>query len=551
MNFNVKSSTARLLANENITVNQTNSNTAWFDVEKRVLNLPLWNVDPFIYDMLVGHEVGHALYTPADGWHKSIVDLNIPRSYVNVVEDARIEKLVKRKYPGIVYTFQRAYRWFHEEDFFKVRGKNLFTMKLIDRINMHFKLGSSMKVPFTSDELQFVEMVGKSETFEDVVAASKAILEYWKENKEKSLEELQEMMPNEDSGYGDDIYDNEDSEDDEGEYYYAPNEDGEDEEDVEGTVESSGAGVDTDNDNDEVSDTDDALRQNESKLLSTETGLLIKLYPEKYVDYCMIGYKQYYSVSRDSVRPILRGFSRWECEGDWEKSYIQFAKDEYKKFMTETNRAVGYMVKEFEQKKAAYQYSRAKVSSSGTLNTSALHKYKFSEDVFKRITTLADAKSHGMVISIDLSGSMGGVFMDTVKQALNLALFCNRVSIPFEMYGFTTDNPHYYDHTNDTSDLMDGCIYPGNMKMVQYFSSKMKKAEFNNAMQQMFLSACGITNIYDEMGSTPTNETLVALKYIIERFRKNTGVQKMINIVLTDGDPNSTAVVGGNSGGSS
>ena len=61
-----KSVLARLLANENISVQQGNFETAFFDVENRVLGLPLWKeMSGDLYDLLVGHEVGHALYTPS------------------------------------------------------------------------------------------------------------------------------------------------------------------------------------------------------------------------------------------------------------------------------------------------------------------------------------------------------------------------------------------------------------------------------------------------------------------------------------------------------
>jgi len=39
--------------------------TAMFDVKNRVLVLPVWKDMPnHLYDLLVGHEVGHALFTP-------------------------------------------------------------------------------------------------------------------------------------------------------------------------------------------------------------------------------------------------------------------------------------------------------------------------------------------------------------------------------------------------------------------------------------------------------------------------------------------------------
>ena len=48
--------------------------------------------------MLVGHEVGHALYTPDEEWWK---EHKVPPSFVNITEDVRIEKLMKRRYAGL------------------------------------------------------------------------------------------------------------------------------------------------------------------------------------------------------------------------------------------------------------------------------------------------------------------------------------------------------------------------------------------------------------------------------------------------------------------
>ena len=91
----------KLLAKENITIQHGNYKTAWFDIKNRILGLPVWeDMGKDVYDLLIGHEVGHALETPFEGWHDSPEKLEgCPRSYINVVEDARIERKVKARYP--------------------------------------------------------------------------------------------------------------------------------------------------------------------------------------------------------------------------------------------------------------------------------------------------------------------------------------------------------------------------------------------------------------------------------------------------------------------
>ncbi len=72
------------------------------------------------------------------------------------------------------------------------------------------------------------------------------------------------------------------------------------------------------------------------------------------------------------------------------------------------------------------------------MNTNKLHQYQYSEDIFLSVNRLAQAKSHGMFMLIDFSGSMNGILKDVIKQTITIALFCKKVNIPFEAYSFTT-----------------------------------------------------------------------------------------------------------------
>ncbi len=87
---------ANLLAEENLTVVRVPSKTASFNIKTRVLSLPIWkDLTPEMEDLFVIHEVGHALYTGEEFLVES-KDTPGLHSYMNVVEDARIEKLMKR-----------------------------------------------------------------------------------------------------------------------------------------------------------------------------------------------------------------------------------------------------------------------------------------------------------------------------------------------------------------------------------------------------------------------------------------------------------------------
>jgi hypothetical protein len=107
---------AKLMATENITVIGTKDNTASFNLETRVLSLPRYeNLGDDAYNTFVAHEVGHALYTPIQ-YSEEIQKRGSSQAVAytfNIVEDARIEKLIRRKYPGVVREFQAGYREFH------------------------------------------------------------------------------------------------------------------------------------------------------------------------------------------------------------------------------------------------------------------------------------------------------------------------------------------------------------------------------------------------------------------------------------------------------
>ena len=188
INNNAKSYLAKLLATENISVEHKKVKTAYFDVKSRLLVLPIWkDMNEDITDLLIAHEVGHALFTPQSGWEESIIKRKIPKSFLNVIEDARIEKLIKRKYPGLSQSFIRGYRDLINNNFFGTKDKDLDNMLLIDRLNIHFK-SSHVESPlkFTdSYESDVVSRMEKLETFEDVIELADELSKYCKEEQEQ------------------------------------------------------------------------------------------------------------------------------------------------------------------------------------------------------------------------------------------------------------------------------------------------------------------------------------------------------------------------------
>ena len=96
--FEQKSLLAKLMATENMIIRQSNVATASFDILNRVLTVPILdrNLSKEIYDLFMGHECGHALWTPLEGMKQAKAD-KVNMSVLNVVEDSRIERKIKNK----------------------------------------------------------------------------------------------------------------------------------------------------------------------------------------------------------------------------------------------------------------------------------------------------------------------------------------------------------------------------------------------------------------------------------------------------------------------
>ena len=180
----MKNTIAKLLAEEDIFVVRKQMETAYFDVKNRELGLPIWKENTMTdieEELLICHEIGHALYTPLDMMEKTQLR-EIEHSVVNVLEDARIEKKVMNKYLGTVRIFKNGYESLIKKDFFGTSGKDLSKHNLIDRINLHYK--NNVGVPFSEDELVWVEKAGKTVTPDDVLNLAEELIAWMKENPE-------------------------------------------------------------------------------------------------------------------------------------------------------------------------------------------------------------------------------------------------------------------------------------------------------------------------------------------------------------------------------
>ena len=226
--------------------------------------------------------------------------------------------------------------------------------------------------------------------------------------------------------------------------------------------------------------------------------------------------------------------------------FERLSKENFIKLRKDSNRAVSYLTKEFELRKNADQLKRATIAKTGELNLNKIHNYKFSEDIFKKITVIPGGKSHGLVMFLDWSGSMAEYMGDTIKQLYNLVAFCRKVSIPFEVYAFSdnyfNDNEEYSEMARKQSwnvTEKNGDIALDKFFLMNIFSSKMSASEFSYAAEQLLRFGnrdFTCTPRWFALGGTPLNETIVAAMKIVPKFQKDNKLQIVNTVILTDGE---------------
>tara|TARA_B100000686_G_scaffold90298_1_gene96937 strand:+ start:599 stop:3166 length:2568 start_codon:yes stop_codon:yes gene_type:complete len=198
---NEKSILAKLMSTENIDVRHTKVPTAAFDPDKRILYLPIWKeMNAAVYDLFVSHEVGHALYTPAEGWHTAKCERGMNfKSYLNIIEDVRIERKIKLKYPGAKAQMYKGYQVLvHDLDFFGLHANKIDvnTMNFIDRINVHYKSGATEGVKFSKEEMETVERLNNIDTWDEVVEIASTIYDADSESEtEMDYMEFDKFLP--------------------------------------------------------------------------------------------------------------------------------------------------------------------------------------------------------------------------------------------------------------------------------------------------------------------------------------------------------------------
>ena len=548
-NRETKSLLAKLMASENINVEyRENASTAAFDTEGRTLIMPvLKDMTENATDLFLGHEVGHALYTPQGAIKEVVKKGNLFKGLVNIVEDARIEKMIQGKFPGLKKAFYNGYGDLMKSGFFDLEGKDVNEANFVDRINIHFKIGTRAGVEFSAEEMTYVDRIANQKNFDETLKISEELFDYIKAN----ADEPEPEFGDDDFNFGDDDAESNDGEmssdmpmefddaedSDEGSDAGDGNATGDDDESGEdseddSTADSGGSDEDDKEKGEENSSSADGDEKGEEEeTVETETGgqgapsedggghmpnhvkdeLTSKTMEsfekalENHLDDSDVD-REYVNIPKVDIDKVLislddvhaelhNGIAKSKDEGyrpdDLEAHIARNMKD-WLKFRSENKSVVSYMAKEFEMRKSADEFKRTKVAKTGVLNPNKLHAYKFSEDLFLRSNVVSEGKNHGFIMYIDWSGSMGPNLSHTIDQLMLIAMFCKKVNIPFDVFAFTTAFGHD-DRTAHSSDghwifdnrtKGDMCLNHA-FRLMHLISSTVSTAKFNTSMMYL------------------------------------------------------------------
>ena len=569
-----KEKLARLLAVEDLDIQHQQVQTAMFDVKNRSLILPIWKDMPeHLYDLLVGHEIGHALFTPVCFDRIDKIIKATSKDCINIIEDARIEKLVKRRYPGLRKQFYKGYNNLIERNFFGLDDRDINDSVFLDRINVHFKMPTYKDIIFNEEEQVFVDRIANAKTFKDVEEIAIDLHAYIKENEQDKPQDTskpdlffdeemedgdqfgedQQMSPDN----GDDIEDSEKDDSGEGE----GGEDNEEDEDEETGDDESDSGNDFEQenisgekkeDNEVVAKTQRSFDENmlsqhiDTGLINTYVNVPDKInWKEAIVDYKAVhsNINKFYSVyNRDDMINMGHDENRFK---EITSTIHKNAKTTLQRIKKESFKTVNHIAMEFERKKAADVYKKILVTKSGVLDTNKLFSAKYNEDVFRKNVKVPEGKNHGLVMFIDWSGSMGYSISDCIKQVIELTFFCKKVNIPFDVYSFSdamfeTKRKQSFDYRHNDF------VCDPKVQLRNYLSSRMTTKEYNNALLNMCIFVNrfrgGFNNCSspreDELCSTPLNGAILLSEHVIRDFKKRNNLESVHAVWLTDGEGN-------------
>ena len=549
---------ARLLAAENLAVvHDASAETASFDLDSRVLTLPVWDtMSGHVYDMLVSHEVSHALHTPLEGWKNELdaagANASLVQHYINVVEDVRIERMIQAKFPGLRPDYKAGRQWMKDN----IMGDVLADVAngkahSIDHVNL-FAKGMLDATDLTADEMAMYDRCYACETFDEVVALAKEFINELPEQEANGGDASDGNAQGEGQEGGEGAHGDEQAEGNaQGDDNANANGEGQDQsENAQANSEAKGDGsmesaADAKDDGSNA-DSNDQRSEAAKKMDAAMKGLVNQSASDHQMRNLPVVGKRMsdFLITADEVINSHAGVTIMASD---------IATRNYTNLQQEQKAMVNHMVNLFNQKRSATAHKRARRAKTGVLDTVKMTNYKWSEDIFRQIKVMPEGKNHGFFMLVDWSGSMSDKIIETVKQTIMLAEFCRRVNVPFRVAAFSSTGAEYL-RNKERAEYVKGDLEPlYGTCLVEYLSSDLKKADFDKAATIFFDGAIGSTydrtsyrcsgHKFDTLGSTPLDEGIMIASERMMQMRAAGKCEIMNLIVLTDGEASSNMFV--------
>lgn len=582
---------AKLMARENVSVIQRNLSTAMFDPVSRTVYIPYWKeMTADMYDVQISHETGHALDTPVDKENFK----GVLATYINIIEDGRIEKRQIRRLPGLQKSYRIGRREMFNRGFYKTTQEQVASRTFIDRINLYFKchIWGILNVQFKKGfESNMMKKIILTDTYAEVVQYAKEVLAYDKRQAKKKKQEFSlpmnegkkiSLVPPAENEEEEEVLEQPEIESGDGQEEPEETEisseaeeeskekleqlinalknmeetsSEEEKEEQEGGVAGSGDSEEemTDEEFEEETDiapSEEAFEENMKNLVdgnAEHPSIMVSLPKMNAAEYI---------IGPSEVHKICMNYALKSTDSGILNSELAV---NYNKFRTENSAAINSLAKEFEIRKAGDRHHRMRNTRLGDLDMNKIHEYKFNDKLFLGGSVSDDGKNHGVVMLIDMSGSMTKCMVGVVKQYLIMAEFCKRVNIPFDIYGFSNHGPaiekkkasQYQPRENDA-------VIDFHFRLINLLSSSQPAAEYkkqfallanygngyksyrNNdfseedgyGLTRVDMRYCELLTLY----GTPLVGAMYLMPNLIKSFKTKHAVQIVNLIVLTDGD---------------
>lgn len=488
---------SQMLASEGISmIFSDTEETAYFDIKRRIIVMPKYNfLGETENQLLASHEVGHALFSKysMDDFHKNTETYG---PLFNILEDAYIEGKIKSRFPGLHKIFKEGYKTLFDNGFF---GKNLEekvrNMHFYDRINLFFKVGHCLNVPFSQEEKAFIAKIYSLSSNKDVVNLCQKIKEFVAENNDNS--ELPLINPDNINGSSNGAPDSSDSASED-----MPSEDKPSEENKNQDADTNkdsdtdnGSGTNKDSDTNNDSDTDngsdtnndsdedefypgntyDSLsRRLDDNLKKDRLQREAQEKPKPGDSYCE-PFDIYLSLRENPTSNFVEDFRQASFDAVQELKRLDADKNardlfnkltlgyrlELHQFLEDMKENINSL-KElsiegdsyFKRLRNARKMKDTKYRITGKLDSRRLSQYKTAETIFKKKLIRYHETNHGVILFIDYSGSMSlNMVSEAIFQAIIICEFCKRNSIRFEAYLFGAETIFDEDHAESDKSI--------------------------------------------------------------------------------------------------